>query len=168
MPPSGHISARSFHKQEYQSFIPKVMLSLLSFTPCLLRAVIMFWTDSVLTREPSPASCECKTEQITKPNRQRHADLPLLYCGIFTQAVCKSQKRLYDVIFITPRGRRQSLKPAHCAFLITPKSVGAQGLYLSDVSDSLGAVTPRDRLGLKIDTAQSWTLDVNDISISEE
>lgn len=67
---------------------------------------------------------------------------------------------------VTPRG--PGLKPGHCTFLFPPKSDWAQGLYLLNASYVLGAITPRVRLGLKIEPAHRQTLGVNDISISEE
>lgn len=41
-------------------------------------------------------------------------------------------------------------------------------LYLSNVAGSLRAITPREQIRLKIETALSWTLDVNVISIFKE
>lgn len=72
----------------------------------------------------------------------------------------------WDCDIVTPRG--PGLKPGHCTFLFPPKSDWAQGLYLLNASYVLRAITPRVRLGLKIEPAHRQTLGVNDISISEE
>lgn len=106
-------------------------------------------------------------EQIAQPNREKHAAMLPLCFNIFTQAVCKSViQEIVQCDFKAPGGL--SLKPRHGVSLFPPKSDGVHGLDLSDISHALRAITPRDRPGLKIDTAQRRTSDVNDISISKE
>lgn len=64
--------------------------------------------------------------------------------------------------------RREGEASVRTGPLSVPAPIPSQGLYLSCVSDTLRAITPETDEGLKIAAAQRWTLDVTDISISEE
>lgn len=162
-----HASARSHpceisplhaHRQEY--FIPEVK----ALSPFFSWERRMLWFDYVWT--DSVLSCQkwvCKMEQIPKPNRRKHAVPSWLYLHKLSVNLRRDcMMWFYNSPWTKARDWHWHTVPPCSRPDLTSH------LYLSNVSDSLGAITPRDRLGLKIDTAQCRTLVVNDISISEE